>query len=373
MIKIRILTDQDLNPLSEFLPQGFPFVPQKDWSKIFDYWWSTNPAYSDEIPRGWVLEKDNTIVGFLGNIPLHILVQGEVKRAVAANSWYLDPAVRGIYSVGLFNKFINQKNIPVFLFKSGKTPFNKFLSRYNFKEYILPQFQQDYVYIIDKKRMNVNSIALILFINIKPDLPGVSELLRRLGGLLASLIFQKSLGQGPGVPDEEYTSSICTSCDDSFLSLRRSIPRNGDLEICYDLQTLNWLYFSERASSQRIVIQCRRSRDNALAGYAVFDITLDDAYRNIRMQLMDICIENENLHVLQSLIAYATELSKQHNIKLLILWANSPFIETYLKSAIILKRTIKHHRYVRLLNSDEIRPGENNYQKIYSSMIWPGS
>ena len=101
MIKIRKVEDQDLIPLSEFLPKGFPAVTQNNWLEIFDYWWSTNPAYSEEIPRGWLLEKDNAIVGFLGNIPLHILIHGEVKLAVAANNWYLDPSIRGIYSIRL--------------------------------------------------------------------------------------------------------------------------------------------------------------------------------------------------------------------------------------------------------------------------------
>jgi hypothetical protein len=186
------------------------------------------------------------------------------------------------------------------------------------------------------------------------------------------LIFQKPLEQGQEAPDEVYTSSICTSCDESFLSLRRSIPNNNDLEICYNVKTLNWLYFSKRVSNKRIVIQCRRSRDNSLAGYAVFDIPPDDQYCK-RLQLMDMCIENENFHVLRSLITYATELSKQRNIKLLILWANSPTIETYLQNAVVLKRSIRHYRYIRFLNPDEIRLGENSSQNIYSSLIWPST
>lgn len=373
MIKIRLLNDEDLIPLSEFLPRGFPAVTQKNWLVLFDYWWSKNPAYTHEIPRGWLLEKDNTIVGFLGNIPLHILVQGEVKLAVAANNWYLDPAIRGIYSVSMFNKFINQKNISAFLFKAGKIRFNDFLSRYNFKEFKLPPFQKDYIYIIDKKRINVYSVAFILFVNLIPGFPGVSELIRRFGLLIRSGILQKPLGQGENAPDAMYTSSICTSCDDSFLSLRRSLHHNGELEIFYDTQTLNWLYFSKRVSSQRIVIQCRRSGDNSLAGYAVFDIPQAAPYSSKKLHLMDICIENDNLQVFQSLISYATELSKQYNIKLLILWANSPIIETYLQSTIILQRSITHYRYIRILNSDENSIGKDSCLKIYSSLIWPAA
>ena len=372
MIKIRKVEDKDLIPLSEFLPKGFPSVTQKIWLQLFEYWWSTNPAYSDQTPRGWLIEKDEAIVGFIGNIPVNILVDGEVKPAVTANNWYLDPSVRGIYSLKIFNEFIQQKNISVFLFRYGNDRFKRFLSRCNFKEFILPQFQREYIYIFDKKKMNVYTIAFILVNKLNPKLLGkLPELLRRLGSLTRALIFQKSLVQGNDALDEAYTSTICTVCDGSFLSMRHSNHRNDDIEIFYDVKTLNWLYFSERGTSNRMVIQCKRSSDNSLAGYVVFDMYLHNIYGEMLMELVDSCIENENLQVLKSLIAYAVEIGKQNNIKLLILCANSPNIDAYLWSAIGMNRSVQNYRYIRFSDSDALSSLNNDWRNVYFPLIWP--
>ena len=371
MITIREIEDKDLIPLAEYLPNGFPNIKQKTWLEKFEYWWTTNPAYSDHIPRGWLLEQNGAIVGFLGNIPVNIMVQGEVKPAAAANSWYLEPSVRGIHSVRLFNEFMRQKNISVFLFKSYNENFKKFLSRYNFKEYILPKSQQEFIYIIDKKKLNPYSIAFILFNDVDLNFQGVAELSRRVVFLIGSWIFQKSLVQGEHGADEVYTSSTCTSCDGSFLSIRLINQGNTDIEIFYDVKTLNWLYFSNRGTNQRIVIQCKRSSDNSLAGYAVFDMVLKDQYGKRILQLMDICIENENLQVLKSLIAYAIEIGKQNNIKLMIVWTNSPDIDAYLWKAGVLKRSVQNYRYIRFSDSDDMSSLNKDSRNVYSSLIFP--
>jgi len=373
MIKIRIVEDKDLLPLSEFLRKVFPtqFETQNYCLQKFEYWWSTNPAYSDQISRGWILEKDEAIVGFIGNIPLNIMVDGEAKHAVAAVYWYMDPSLRGIYSIRLFNEFIKQKNISVFQFTYRNESMKNFLSRYNFKEYILPQFQRQYIYIIDKKRMNLYTIAFILFNNLNLKLQGLSELASRLGFLVGPWKLQKNLVLGKDALDEEYTSSICTSCDASFLSMHHLNHRNNDIDIFYDVKTLNWLYFSDRGNNKRIVIQCKRSCDNSLVGYMVFDIYLLNLYREKILHMMEICIEKENLQVLQSLIAFATEIGKQNNINLLRVWANTPNIDVYFQSADVLKRSVRSYRYVRFSDSNDLSKLNNECRKINFSLIWP--
>ena len=52
---------------------------------LFDLWWTSNPAYTPQIPRGWVLENDTTLVGFIGNIPVKFLVSGAGEIAAASN------------------------------------------------------------------------------------------------------------------------------------------------------------------------------------------------------------------------------------------------------------------------------------------------
>jgi len=94
MIKLREVQDEDLLPLTEFLPRGFPFTTKDFWLHRFKMWWTANPAYTPQFPRGWVLENDSTLVGFIGNIPVKFLVRG---RATCCCFFEL---VRGFFGAG---------------------------------------------------------------------------------------------------------------------------------------------------------------------------------------------------------------------------------------------------------------------------------
>ena len=77
MITLRDVEDRDLLPLAEFLPKGFAHTNPEFWLRRFDLWWTQNPAWTPQIPRGWVLDDGTKLVGFIGNIPVTFLVRGE--------------------------------------------------------------------------------------------------------------------------------------------------------------------------------------------------------------------------------------------------------------------------------------------------------
>ena len=95
MLTVREVENKDLLPLAEFLPRGFPYTTKDFWPPLFELWWTTNPAYRDQFPRGWILENETSIVGFIGNIPVHFMVHGVVQTAALSNSW-----LRGSQSPG---------------------------------------------------------------------------------------------------------------------------------------------------------------------------------------------------------------------------------------------------------------------------------
>ena len=187
MIKLREVEDKDLVPVATFLARefpfslekGFPYTTKEFWLGYFELWWEKNPAYSDHFPRGWILEKDTTVVGFIGNIPVKFLICGEIHIAASANAWYENPSVRGVYSLKLFSEFLKQKSPALFLFKIGDESFISFLARYGFKHYILPAFQKEYVFIINKRKIRYIFSRLLLNI-IKPaNLSEVLEIYKR--------------------------------------------------------------------------------------------------------------------------------------------------------------------------------------------------
>ena len=370
MLTVREVEDKDIIPLAEFLPKGFPYTTKDFWLGLFDLWWTFNPAYTDQFPRGWILENDTSIVGFLGNIPIKMLICGVVRIAAASNSWYVDPSVRGIFSLRLLNEFMTQKSASILLFKKDDTSLMKILHNYKFEEYILPRNQKEYVYIIDKKKVGFIFLDFLLKFRI-PRLSELSELYKKFGFLFFLYLYQKPVIRGDFLTDAPYISSLCTLCDDAFSKIWEPYLNACDLTLSRDTKTLNWLYFSSARLYKRLVIQCHRSRDKKLAGYMVFDIQRMKPSDEGIMYLMDMCIENSDPRVLASLTSYASEIGKQNNAVVLIVWANNPETEKYFSSMFIMRMTAKHYRHFRFSDPHEINSGRDNHGTVCLPMIYP--
>lgn len=370
MLTVREVEDKDIIPLAEFLPKGFPYTTKDFWLPLFDLWWTSNPAYTDQFPRGWILENDTSIVGFLGNIPIKMLICGVERIAAASNSWYVDPSVRGIFSLKLLNEFIRQKSASILLFKKDDASLMKILQNYKFEEYILPMNQKEYVYILDKKKVGFIYLDFLLKYRI-PKLSELSEIYKKFGFLFFLYLYQKPVIRGNLLADRSYISSLCTFCDDAFSEIWEPYLNSCDLALSRDTQTLNWLYFSSARFNKRLVIQCHRSRDNKLSGYMVFDILRMKPSDEGIMYLQDICIENSDPNVLASLTSFAGEIGKQHNAVVLIVWADNPETEKYFRSTFMMRATAKHYRYFRFSDSHGINSDRGNPGTVCLPIIYP--
>ena len=371
MVTVREVEDKDIIPLAAFLPGGFPYTTKEFWVPLFALWWNSNPAYTDQFPRGWVLEHNASIVGFIGNIPVPFLIRGAVHIAAVANSWYVDPSVRGLSSLRLFNEYLNQKRASLFLFKRGNDEHVlKILSRYQFEEYILPKSQKEYVYVINKRKADF-IFRDFLFKNRIPKLSELGELYKQAGFLVFAYLYQKSVILECDVPGNTYSSSLCTSCDESFSRIWDPSLNSCDVALSRDTKTLNWLYFSSARANKRVVIQCHRSRNKTLAGYMVFDIQRMNPSGEGIMNLMDICIENNDPQVLASLTSFAIETGKQNNAALLLVWANSQETEKYFRSMFSMRMNAHHYRYIRFSEPSAMNSGRDHYRTVCLPMIFP--
>jgi hypothetical protein len=89
------------------------------------------------------------------------------------------------------------------------------------------------------------------------------------------------------------------------------------------------------------------------------------------MNLMEMCIENNDPRVLASLISYAIEIGKQNNAALLVVWANNQETEKYFRSTFTMRMTAKHYRHFRFSDPHEINSGSDNYGNVCLPMIFP--
>ncbi len=348
MITIREVTDADLPYLSDSLPRLWShFQASKDtWLRRFEIWWARNPALTPEMPKGWMLLEDEKLVGFIGNVPVKFRIAGEEKIAVASVNWYVDPSVRGLNSLKLFMNFLKQKHASLFLFNTRKKELEEILTKFKFEKYILPRSQREYFYLLDRRLFDKDVLVSLFYGRFTQvgDYLGVAT---RLGKLLVAFLYQK-----PFLPSrdsgEEYTTSLCTECDDSFTQAWESGQNPCGLTLSHDTATLNWLYFASVPPNNRVVIQCRRTFDQGLAGYMVFDITRKGLSRAGVMELKEVCIPDADAHIQELLISYAIQTGKQNGATVLVLWADGEDTESYLRRTFPLNKSVTFPRFIRV-------------------------
>ena len=311
------------------------------------------------------------LVGFIGNIPVTFLVRGEKRVAAASSSWYVEPSVRGLYSIRLFNEFMKQKSASLFLFKAEEEYVMNFLTKYKFEEYILPASQKEYVGYPEQEKCRSYFFKIHLQ-QTGPQSVGNSGVVQTAGVPDVRDICSKnpefSLPAGPGmrIPRRSVFPVMMNS-----YGYANPMKNPVMLVVSHDTKTLNWLYFSSARWFNRVVIQCRRSLDNTLAGYMVFDIERKKPSESGSMRLMEMFIEDTDPRVLPSLISCAMETGKQNNASLLVVWANSPETEAYFRSTFFLRRNVRHYRYLRFSDTGEMRSVNEDHGTVCPSLIYP--
>jgi hypothetical protein len=120
-----------------------------------------------------------------------------------------------------------------------------------------------------------------------------------------------------------------------------------------------------------VVIQCRRTQDNTLAGYMVFDIERSKPTEAGSMRLMEMHIEDTDPRVLSSLTSCAVETGKKNNAALLVVWANSPETEAYFRNTFFLRKAARHFRYLKFSDNPEMRAAREPHGKVCPSLIYP--
>ncbi|MFA6317888.1 MAG: hypothetical protein WC943_10755 [Elusimicrobiota bacterium] len=64
------------------------------WLSRFRLWWDENPAFRPEAPRGWMLRKRGTLVGFLAHAPSLMWAQGKPLQVFSVSTWMVLPEHR---------------------------------------------------------------------------------------------------------------------------------------------------------------------------------------------------------------------------------------------------------------------------------------
>ena len=127
--KLRTANMDDAIAITKFLVSlGLSMPIDKD--NIIAHWnalWSSNPAlkhYKTKPDLGWVLEDENRLVGFFGNIPQVSYFQGSLFRVSSARAWAVNKSYRN-QTNQLCEAFFTQTGADVVLISSANTPAGK--------------------------------------------------------------------------------------------------------------------------------------------------------------------------------------------------------------------------------------------------------
>jgi len=104
------------------------------WCRKLSSWWEENPFYEEEIPRGWLLEANGAVVGFLGVIVTDYLYQGRIYKALNATTWRVTKEHRS-QSMSLFLQFYNQKEKFILVNSTPDDTVEKILQLAGFKSH----------------------------------------------------------------------------------------------------------------------------------------------------------------------------------------------------------------------------------------------
>jgi len=95
MADMLTLKPENYDELALFLSGFENEVKNKDaWLDVFRLWWESNPAFSGDIERGWILVDGKKIVGFIGNIPSSFQLLGKKTTVFTISTWNVLPAYR---------------------------------------------------------------------------------------------------------------------------------------------------------------------------------------------------------------------------------------------------------------------------------------
>jgi hypothetical protein len=107
MAELFPVTTNDYEEVATLLSTIFASSSSKNYYlDIFNFWWDKNPAFSEDMERGWTIKKGGDIKGFLGVIPTFFQLCGKQKVIFNQTYWFVAKDFRK-FSMDLFYRRLN--------------------------------------------------------------------------------------------------------------------------------------------------------------------------------------------------------------------------------------------------------------------------
>ena len=300
---IREVIKDDYDQIRELHKKfNLKILNESDWIKF----WYQNPHLLESktyTPVGWVIEDNNNIVGYLGNLVKEYNYKDEKIIIAFLHGWVVDKKYR-LEAVLLFRKFFNQENIQIFMNTTANEATANIWSKNTAKKIPLKNFQNILFIILDLekfidsffeyKKIKMNKfIKKIILQSFKIFFSNKISYWKKLDANLRT-----NLNNVIDKKFDQFWNSYKIDCE-NYLLLSRST---------------NWIkwHFQKKIDDNDAWI-ISLNDNNKLLGYAICSDTSNNKINLKRISIVDLVSLGDNEKVYLSLIKKCILEAKKRN------------------------------------------------------------
>ncbi len=333
-----------------------------DWKRL----WQDNPIQEKQIPIGWVLEDKTKIVGFFGNVPVSYFLGEQNLKVVSSRGWVVDPKYRS-HTLKLLFASMNQKNIDIIINSSSNETAFKIFNSFQCRPIPLNTYGKILFWILNEEAFFSAALK-------KKNISPLANPLARLFGNLFKVIqtlnkitMNKSLKKIS--PDFEIKvlqpREVGKEFDDfwsyKILEKKRFL---ADRRAPY----LNW-HFSGEKMDIKIIACYKQSR---LEGYIALFKRTSKKLDYIRYQIIDLIALDDNLQIIQVLLARAYQVSREDKVDALEITGFTTHIQRLAKKLGALSRKSFQTPFTYKLINKELSKEEFSKEELWYPCLYDG-
>lgn len=303
-----------------------------DERSVWQWLWSDNPFCPKDWPLGWVLEANEEIVGFIGNIPRSYFYGGKQLIVGAARAFVVDADFRS-NSLRLLATFFSRNPADVLLFSSAN-------------ELAAPLYRMAGAKMLPQENYNLSLIWVVSGVDF------VSSVLRKKGyGKNIAKIAGRIVGPSFAIESilkqrwKLYSNHIVELLRPSEISSEfitfwvALVNEKSDCFIAQrDSTLLKWQFGHPSAAYRQPIILCSRI-NGRLKGYAILTRWDSQTIGLKRMMITDLIALNNDEDVIRGLVAAAFRYALTERVHMLQMVGFPPFI----RNTIEVFKPIKYH------------------------------
>lgn len=307
--RVREVTSDDLEGVASLHRSlGLGRRAASAWNWI----WEQNPARREGGARGWVLEQDGEIGGYLGSIPLAYRFRHSAVRAVAATAFAVVPRFRA-HTLQLTSQFFRQPDVDLCLITTANPPAAQVFGAFRARPIPQPHIETFLFWVSDPRRFVESSVRRL----------GAPKALASTAGWVGGPLLQLEglvRGRGPRSPhgrvEVEWTPADEIGIDFDALFDAEARGRRQLLRV-RDSQQLRWQLTGDPRDRDYQVFCAHRN--GQLVGYAVAWNEWVEDLGFLRTRLVDLFAARDAPEVVDELLLQAcayTRSSGSHALEL---------------------------------------------------------